>query len=69
MACAPDHESQITDCFVLNLFSNGALLLTNAPANGAQKKSCFGVEFIFKWRLPSAECPSPLALRAGAVLV
>ena len=43
---------------VLNLFSNGDSLLPNAPAHDTQSRSCSGVELIFKWRVPSDECPS-----------
>ena len=43
---------------VLNLFSNGASLLTDTPAHDTQNRSCFGVAFVSKWRLTSGAFPS-----------
>ena len=54
---------------VLNLFSNGAYLQMDAPAHGAQKKSCFGVEFIFEIAPPFLRMPQPMIFRTGPVLV
>ena len=36
-----------------------ASLRTDAPTHDTQNRFCSGVEFVFKWRLPSYECPSP----------